>query len=56
MTLALSSRRIAPVSTLAQAVPRIDRANLLAIVLGVGMAFYLATSRSSQGWVGSMAR
>jgi len=38
------------VSTLVQAVPRSDRANLLAIVLGVGMAFYLAIE-PTQPWL-----
>jgi hypothetical protein len=38
------------VDTLAQAVPRLDRANLLAIVLGVGMAFYLAIE-PTQPWL-----
>ncbi|MGQ9572755.1 MAG: DUF5656 family protein [Dehalococcoidia bacterium] len=36
--------------TLIQAVPRVDRANLLAIVLGVGMAFYLAIE-PTQHWL-----
>jgi hypothetical protein len=38
------------VDTLVQAVPRLDRANLLAIVLGVGMAFYLAIE-PTQPWL-----
>ncbi|KPK46630.1 MAG: hypothetical protein AMJ77_05615 [Dehalococcoidia bacterium SM23_28_2] len=37
-------------STLAQAIPRVDRANLLAIVLGAGMAFYLAIE-PTQPWL-----
>lgn len=36
--------------TLAQAVPRLDRANLLAILLGAGMAFYLAIE-PTQPWL-----
>jgi hypothetical protein len=38
------------VDTLIQAIPRVDRANLLAIVLGVGMAFYLAIE-PTQPWL-----
>jgi hypothetical protein len=38
------------VDTFAQAVPRLDRANLLAIVLGVGIAFYLAIE-PTQPWL-----
>jgi hypothetical protein len=38
------------VSTLAQPIPRSDRANLLAILLGVGMAFYLAIE-PTQPWL-----
>jgi hypothetical protein len=38
------------VSTLAQPIPRLDRANLLAILLGVGMAFYLAIE-PTQPWL-----
>jgi hypothetical protein len=42
--------RIAPVDTVIQAVPRVDRANLLAILLGVGMAFYLCIE-PTQPWL-----
>jgi len=38
------------VSTLAQAVPRLDRANLLAVLLGVGSFFYLAIE-PTQPWL-----
>jgi hypothetical protein len=38
------------VDTLIQAIPRSDRANLLAIALGVGMAFYLAIE-PTQPWL-----
>jgi len=38
------------VDTLIQAVPRVERANLLAIALGVGMAFYLAIE-PTQPWL-----
>jgi len=38
------------VDTLIQAVPRSDRANLLAIVLGVGMVAYVAIE-PTQGWL-----
>ena len=37
-------------ATVIQAVPRVDRANLLAILLGVGMAFYLAIE-PTQPWL-----
>ena len=41
---------MSPVDTLIQAVPRSDRANLLAIVLGVGMVAYVAIE-PTQAWL-----